>query len=86
MAELLEANISEGHLDIFHHTLITLLIIKITQAPNSDKHKHNSHYHKDEVNQINADTYTPNHIATETDNIADNTNVDSSDSTTDSAS
>ena len=47
---------------------------------------YNSHYHKDEVNEITPNTYTPNHIATETDNISDNTDVDGSDSTMDSAS
>ena len=52
----------------------------------SDSHKCNSHYHKDEVNTITSDTYTSLHIVTETDNIPDNTDVDRSDSTVDSAS
>ena len=57
-----------------------------TSMPHSDKHKYKSHYHKDKVNEITTDTYTPNHIATETGNIQENTDLDSSDSTADSAS
>ena len=57
-----------------------------TSTSHSDNHKCNSHYHKDEVNAITSDAFTPTHITTETDDIPDNTDVDSSDSTTDSAS
>ena len=45
-----------------------------TSVPHADKHKYKSHYH------------TPNHIATETDNMQENTDLDSSDSTVDSTS
>ena len=45
----------------------------------------NSHYHKDEVNEITSDTNTPKYISTETDDIPDNSDVDSSDSSMDSA-
>ena len=47
-----------------------------TNTSHSNKHKCNPHYHKDEVNEITPVTYTP---------IPDNTNVDSSDGTMDSA-
>ena len=57
-----------------------------TSTSHPDRHKHNSHYHKDEVNEITPDTYTPNHIATETDNLPDNSYIDSSDRAVDSAS
>ena len=56
-----------------------------TSTSHSDKHKCNSHYHKEEVNKITPDTYTPNHRATETDNMPDYSGVDSSDINTDSA-
>ena len=52
----------------------------------SDQKTCNSHYHKYKVNAITSDTHAPKHITTETDNIPDNTDVDNSDSTTDSAS
>ena len=54
--------------------------------PHPDKHKCKSHYHKDDINEITTDTYTPNQIATQTDNTQENTDLDSFDSTTDSAS
>ena len=52
----------------------------------SDKHKCNSYYCKDKANEISTDTYTPNHIAPEIDSIPNHTDVDNSDSITDSAS
>ena len=39
----------------------------------SDKHKHKYHYHKDKVNESITNTHTPNHIATGTDKIQENT-------------
>ena len=92
MVALLEATwkmikYSKCHLNIHHHTLITLTIIKVKQAHLSQTNINATcHYHKEEVNKITSNIYTPYHIATETNNIPDNSNVDSSGSTMDSAS
>ena len=57
-----------------------------TSTSHSDKHKCNSYYHKVEVTEITPDNYAPSHIAMETNNIPDNSDVHHSDSTTDAVS
>ena len=51
----------------------------------ADKNRCNSHYHKDQANEIASDTCISQHITTESDNIPDNNNTESSDTTIDSA-
>ena len=56
-----------------------------TGTSQSDKHKHKPHYHKDKVNEITSETFTQKHTPTKIDDTLDNTDIDSSDSTADSA-
>ena len=83
MAELLEA--TKKMMKYFKRSL-KHIPLQPNNTSHADKHKHTSHYHKDEVSEITPNTYTPKHITTETDDILDSSNVDSSDSTTNSTS
>ena len=56
-----------------------------TGTSQSDKHKHKPHYHKDKVNEITSDTCTQKHTPTKIHDRPDNSDIDSSDSTADSA-
>ena len=57
-----------------------------TNTPHSDNHKCKSCYHKDAIKEIISDTFIPKHITTETDDVLGNTDIDSSDNPTESAS
>ena len=52
-----------------------------TSVSHSDNCKHKPHCQKDKVNKIASDICTPMHIPTKTDDIPDNSDIDSSDST-----
>ena len=79
-------NTSKGHSNTYQSTIITVTAIKIKQTHPTPAHKHKPHYHKDEVNEITLDTWTPKHTPTNFDETPDNTYGDNLDNTADSSS